>query len=74
MNLYPVEGSRYRVTEWDGSENTVRVLAVTEDAIVFQYENSGPTHEVAPEHFVFELNPYPLPLPRSSGYYNIHLN
>lgn len=73
MKLYPVEGSRYLVTEWDGSQNVVRVIAVTDDSVLFHYEPDGPTHEVHPDYFVVELNPHPVPIPRSSGYYTIHL-
>lgn len=73
MTFYPVEGSRYLVTEWDGTKHKVKVQAVTEDSVVFEYESDGLVHEVHPNYFVHELVPLPLPTPRSSGYYNIHL-
>jgi len=69
MTLYPAEGQRYRITEWDGSVNEVFIACVEEHLITMRY-NDGLQHEVAPDYFAFHLNPYPVPQPKSWAYFN----
>jgi hypothetical protein len=52
--MYPMEGLRYWVTEWDGVINRVRVLDVNLIEVTFQYED-GLTHKVDAPHFCFDL-------------------
>jgi hypothetical protein len=53
--VYPVEGTKYIIREWDDSTNKVTVVKVAPLDVTYQYED-GLTHKVTPDYFAHSLN------------------
>ena len=49
--LVPRAGNSYSITEWDGTEDTVQLIEVSEDMVTMRYPD-GVTHRVAKDYFI----------------------